>query len=596
MSFFKAFFASLSAFFVGILILISLSFILIVGLCYVCESALSKKNTLTQGSGEKRVLLLSLEGQITDKEEGDAYGYYFGEDAKQSLKTITTSIKRAKDDSSIEGIYIRPGIMQTGYATLEEIRKSLLDFKESGKFIVSYSGSYTQGSYYVSSVSDKIYLNPQGMLDFRGIASSSIFYKPLLDTLGVDMQVIKVGTYKSFTEKYTSDTMSGANREQVNEMIGTIWASILKDIAQSRGMDTMLLASMADEMIPFQTARQVKKLGLVDSLLYVDEVEREVKKRIGIGESKEYTLLSMDDYIEEEDILSKDKKGEKEGKIAVVYASGEIDNGNTGGISSSKYVKQLLSLRDDDEVKAVVLRVNSPGGSAYGAEQIWHAVERLKEMKPVVVSMGDYAASGGYYMSAGADYIMADEKTITGSIGVFCVIPNVQRLTEKIGVRQEIVRTNRNSDLLSNFLRPLTENERDVLQNHVGEVYNVFLERCSKGRKRTMEEVENIAEGRVWSGTDALKIGLVDKIGTLDDAINHASKLVGLNISGYQVVTYPKEKNWWERMTELPSIGYEKMKTSIDPLSEIRREMQMIERLQEMDKDQAVIPFELEIK
>ena len=473
---------------------------------------------------------------------------------------------------------------------MEEIRKALLDFKTSGKFIYTYSGTYTQGAYYVSSVADSIFINPQGVLDFRGVASSSMFYKHLLDTLGVDMQVIKVGTYKSFTEQYSNDSMSAPNREQTEHLIHALWNSMRKDISASRSISEDSLNEIANQMMAFQTPQVALGYKMVDVICYADEIKSVLKTKLSLKEDDKVPFVSVTDYFSSQEI-EKTVASVSPKKIAVLYMVGEIDNGNKDGISSSEMISQLNNLRSDSTIKAVVLRVNSPGGSAYGAEQIWRGVKLLKEKKPVVVSMGDYAASGGYYLSAGANYIYADSKTITGSIGVFGVIPNVNKLMNKLGVKHEVVKTNPYADLLSNFTRPLDETETAVLQSHVAEVYDTFLTRCSEGRNMDKSEVEKIAEGRVWSGVDALNIGLVDQLGTLKDAISYAAKLSELG-DNYAVVSYPELKSAFEQLSELPHLGYEKMFHS----EILSREKEILNKLERLDFHQAIMPYSVSVK
>ena len=579
MSFFKSFFACLLA----ILVSFGVIVILLVGLFAAALSLSESPTDVTENS----ILYISLSGEMKERTEEDVYGMLTtSESVSCSLQDILKALKNAKTDDRIKGVYIKPGVMYTGYASLEEIRSALLDFKSSGKFVYSYSGSYTQGGYYVASVSDSIFVNPQGVLDFRGIASSSMFYKHLLDTLGVEMQVIKVGTYKSFTEQYSNDTMSEPNRRQTEELVSSLWTSVLKDISHSRTIDTTTLNQLANKMMAFQLPEVALQNRMVDRLCYADEVETSLRNQLSLQEDEEISFVTVEDYVSYDDLAVGDEK------IAVLYAEGEIDDGNTDGISSAKMVSELRKIAKDSTIKAMVIRVNSPGGSAYGAEQIWHAVELVKKEKPVIVSMGDYAASGGYYLSSGADVIYADEKTITGSIGVFSVIPNVDRLMKKIGVSQQVVKTNEYSDVLSNFTRPLDENEKNMLQNHVAAVYNVFLKRCSDGRNMSVADVEKIAEGRVWSGVDAKRIGLVDEIGTLEDAEKAAAEKLGKSFDEISFVEYPEKKDIWSQLTELPHIGYERIFGS-DAFS---KEKEILRHLQSMDYDQAILPYSIEVK
>ena len=492
MSFFKSYFASLLAIITSGCLMFFLFFAGMFALVGVfadaaTEFSMGKKDVVVD---DNSLLQITLEGMMSEQPKEEMSGVIFGErQLSISLQEIVSAIRNAAKDERIKGIYLKTGVCDASYATLEEIRKELLVFKSMGKFIVSYSGDYSQGAYYLASVADEVCLNPFGVLDLKGVSSSSMFYKNLFDTLGVEMQVIKVGTYKSFTEQYTNDSMSAENREQVSHMVNTLWNSIKSEISKSKNLSEEEIDSLSTQMLAFQSAQKVLEAGLVDKLCYADEIVSILSNRLGVEESLlQSKLISVKDYVanmstDVEEVLQSAVKP----KIAVLYADGEIDNGGVSGITSSKIVKQLNEFRKDNNIFAVVLRVNSPGGSAYGAEQMWRAVERLKEKMPVIVSMGDYAASGGYYMSAGANRIFADEKTITGSIGVFSVIPNVKELTDKLGVSYEVVSTNDKDNTLT-LLRPLSLEEKQVLQTHVNEVYETFLKRCMDGRKMLSEE------------------------------------------------------------------------------------------------------------
>ncbi len=590
MSFWKSFFAALLAIFVS-----SLTFFvfLIIAVCFVFAFFYSDESTPIQGN---TVLTISLEGDLQDHAQDDIYNTILDKDVSPSLEAIVGAIKQAEKDSLVKGIFIKPGIISTGYGSLEEIRKAIEHFKEAtGKPVIAYSGKYSQGNYYVASIADSIYLNPIGAVDFRGIATSSMFYKSLLDTLGVDMQVIKMGTYKSYGEKYDSDTMSAANREQKERLVNSLWGELKNDVSKSRNLSEEALDNIANSMLIYRTPQEVLETGLIDGLKYADEVESILKELIEVSEEEDVNYASVTDYWNgcydntEESSLATNE-------VAVLYAEGEIDNGSTSGLSSTKIIKQLNQLEKDTIVKAVVIRVNSPGGSAYGAEQMWHAITRLKAVKPVVVSMGDYAASGGYYMSVAANHIFTEKKTITGSIGVFCVIPNISKLIHKLGVHQEIVKTNANADLLSTLMHPLTDEEKIVLQSHVESVYNTFLDRVEAGRPNLKRsEIEELAEGRVWSGTDAHHYGLVDELGTLDDAIQFAAQEANLGTS-YYVYTYPETEDWKTQIRKLPNIGYEKFKAFVLSPQMSSWEQELILRLQNLDHDQMIIPDEMMIR
>ena len=598
MSFFKSYFASLLAIITSGCLMFFLFFAGMFALVGVfadaaTEFSMGKKEVVVD---DNSLLQITLEGMMSEQPKEEMSGVIFGErQLSISLQEIVSAIRNAAKDERIKGIYLKTGVCDASYATLEEIRKELVDFRSTGKFVVSYSGDYTQGAYYLASVADEVCLNPFGMLDLKGVSSSSMFYKNLFDTLGVEMQVIKVGTYKSFTEQYTNDSMSAENREQVSHMVNSLWNSIKSEISQSTNLSEVEIDSLSTQMLAFQSAQKVLEAGLVDKVCYADEVVSDLSNRLGVEEfSLQSKLISVKDYVAnmttnvEEDVLQSSVKP----KIAVLYADGEIDNGSNG-ITSSKIVKQLNDFREDENIFAVVLRVNSPGGSAYGAEQMWRAVERLKEKMPVIVSMGDYAASGGYYMSAGANRIFADEKTITGSIGVFSVIPNVKKLTDKLGVSYEEVSTNEKGGSLS-LLRPLSPEEKQVLQAHVDEVYETFLKRCMDGREMSREAIAQVAEGRVWCGVDALSLGLVDEIGTLQDAIEYAAKLTKVE-DNYGVDYYPRPKNVWEQWMEMTDASYEKIKESKFPLQyHLEKKTEFLDKVRHVDRIQAILPYQIE--
>ncbi|MBR4815295.1 MAG: signal peptide peptidase SppA, partial [Paludibacteraceae bacterium] len=462
---------------------------------------------------DSSVLLVSLDGEIVDREDDDVYVNLFPSQVGQTgLSDIRYAIQEAKKDDRIKGIYLKTNVLQTGYATLEEIRDALADFKSSGKFIYAYSGLYTQGAYYVASVADSLFMNPRGSLDFTGISSSSLFCKDFLTKIGVEMQVVKAGSYKSYAESYVNDSMSSENREQMNELLSSIWNSIVDSISISRSIEKDRLLALADSMIPLRSSSYVLEQGFIDGLLFNDQFESLIRTKMGVDSTKDLPTVSVKDYVM--DLVKSNEGKESDDKVAVLYLSGEIDNGSNG-ISSSETVKQLQKLGKDSTVKAVVLRVNSPGGSAYGSDQICHAIMEVKKNKPVIASMGDYAASGGYYISSNASRIFSDKNTITGSIGVIALLPNAQELSNKIGVHYETVKTNRNADVMENIFRPLTAAERAAMQRSVNDFYDTFLQRCAEGRGMEVEQVKEYAEGRVWSGVDALKIGLVDYTGGL---------------------------------------------------------------------------------
>ncbi|WP_018669260.1 signal peptide peptidase SppA [Bacteroides gallinarum] len=541
------------------------------------------------------VMMLELNGTLAERSQENPLDFLMGDDYKTyGLDDILAAIKKAKEHEDIKGIYIQATSLGTGFASLEEIRSALQDFKESGKFIVAYSDAYTQGLYYLSSVADKVLLNPQGMLEWRGLAASPIFFKDLLEKIGVKMQVFKVGTYKSAVEPFIATEMSPANREQVNAYLTSIWGRITGDVAQSRKLSVEELNKAADRMLMFHPAEESVKSGLVDTLIYKNDVRDYLKNLIGIDKDDRMPVLGLQDMINVKKNVPRDKSGNV---IAVYYAYGEIDGSSSSsadeGINSEKVIKDLRKLKDDEDVKAVVLRVNSPGGSAYGSEQIWHAVSQLKKEKPVIVSMGDYAASGGYYISCNADTIVAEPTTLTGSIGIFGMMPDVQGLTEKIGVYFDVVKTNPYADF-GTITRPMNDDEKGLLQMHVNHGYELFLTRCSDGRGIGMEELDKIAQGRVWTGSTAKELGLVDVLGGLDKALEIAIDKAG--VDAYTVMSYPKKESFFESLMSTNPGNYIKARVLNGKMGDVYRQFGIIENFDKIDRIQARVPFELNIR
>lgn len=456
------------------------------------------------------------------------------------LDDILHRIKSAETDDKIKGILLDVAFVSANFASLQEIRDALVAFKESGKFIVAYSEGYTQRAYYLASTADEVYINPEGALDFRGLASEISFIKGTLDKLGVDMQVVKVGTFKSAVEPLIQDKMSEANREQVSSYMGSIYQHFLADIADGRGISTDSLHHIADQYL-VRTAEDAVTYGLADGLLYKDELLALLKEKLDIDPEKDINTVTLRQY------KPASSAGSSVGKdrIAIVYAVGTIAGGEGGdeSIGSEKISRELRKMRRDDKVKAVVFRINSPGGSALASEVIWREVDLLRQVKPVIVSMGDVAASGGYYIAAAADSIFAQPNTITGSIGVFGTIPNMQKLwNNHLGITFDGVKTGKYADFLSgSFDRPLSADEQQILQGEVNRIYQTFLKRVADGRGMTPEQVDSIGQGRVWSGEQALANGLVDRLGSIDDALAAAASKAG--VEEYQVVKYPAIKD-----------------------------------------------------
>lgn len=509
-----------------------------------------------QSVSDNSILRIELTGTVVDRSTPDSpLNQLLGrsEASSQGLDVLIDAIKTAKGDKRIKGIYIEGGTMSSDFATLQELRCALVDFKSSGKFIVSYADSYTQGAYYIASVGDRVLINPSGLLDWHGIAMQPMFWTGLMEKVGVKAQVFKVGTYKSAVEPFILKEMSPANREQVESMITDLWKETCTAVATSRKLSPDSLNAYADRYITLSDGADYKRLKLVDDLAYVDQVRDELRKRMN---DKEVTFVSPEVVA-----AQAEDTGDDDNQVAVYYASGNIvDVAGSGAlmgggdeIIGSRVVEDLDKLANDKDVKAVVLRINSGGGSAYASEQMWRAVQLLKKKKPVVVSMGGMAASGGYYMSCGANYIVAEPTTLTGSIGIFGLIPDFSGLVkDKLGLRFDVVKTNKASDF-GTLSRPFDAAESAALQAHVNRGYALFLKRVADGRtaagrKMTPEAVDHIAQGRVWTGNQALKNGLVDKIGTLNDAILKAEQLA--QTKNPAVVRYPAPKSWMESFSK----------------------------------------------
>lgn len=538
--FFKNVFATFVGLFLFVLVTFFLGFVCIFGMVLSSESTTEIKNN--------SVLVINLSGPLNERTEENVITKFVGKTANEtSLEDVLSGIEKAKADKNIKGIYLEAGVfIPNSYAALQEIRDALIDFKKSNKWIVAYGDSYTQGTYYLASVANDVYLNPQGMLDWHGLSTQRIYLKDMLAKFGVKVQVSKVGTYKSATEMFTGDKMSDADRQQTSAYLNGIWKYLLKGVGESRNIPIAKLNEYADSVITFANPTDYLKMKLIDKLLYTDQVRNEIKKRLGIASGEDINQVSLADL--------KTVKADKNGnEIAVYYAYGDIVDAPVSGTSLSQHnivgkdvCKDLKELMDDDGVKAVVIRVNSGGGSAFASEQMWHQIMELKKVKPVVVSMGGYAASGGYYMSVPANWIVAEPTTITGSIGIFGMFPDFSGLaSEKLGIKFDEVKTNKNGTFLSP-MRPLTPDEMRMLQVYIDRGYNTFKDRVAQGRKLTMQQVETIAQGHVYTGEDALKIKLVDELGGLDKAVQKAVQLA--KIKDYYTKNYPAPVNWLDQI------------------------------------------------
>lgn len=545
------------------------------------------------------VMMLDLNGVLVERTQESPLGILsqlFSDDSNTyGLDDILSSIKKAKENKNIKGIYLQASMLGTSYASLQEIRNALLDFKESGKFIIAYGDSYTQGLYYLSSVADKVLLNPKGMIEWKGIASAPLFYKDLLQKIGVEMQVFKVGTYKSAVEPFISTEMSPANREQVTAFINSIWGEVTQGVSASRSLPVDSLNALADRMLMFYPAEESVQCGLADTLIYRNDVRDYLKQWAELKEDDRLPILGLSDMINVKKNTPKDKSGNI---VAVYYASGEItdysgSSASEEGIVGTKVIRDLRKLKENDDVKVVVLRVNSPGGSAFASEQICHAVKELKTKKPVIVSMGDYAASGGYYMSCMADTIVAEPTTLTGSIGVFGMIPNLKGLSEKVGLTFDVVKTNKFADL-GVIMRPFNQDEKALIQMSVAQSYDTFISRCAEGRHMTKEAIEKVGEGRVWTGEMAKELGLVDVLGGIDTALEIAVRKAG--IEGYTVVSYPAKQDLLSSLLETKPTNYVESQILKSKLGEYYQQFGMLKNLKERSMIQARIPFELNIK
>lgn len=517
----------------------------------------------TGGSGSinsHSILRIEMAGTITEQTaEENPLASIVGNDNLNSagLDVLIKAIRTAKTNDNIDAIYLEGGMLQGDWASLQYMRGELEDFKTSGKKIVAYADQYSEGSYYVASVADTIAINPEGMLDWHGIASQPIFYTGLLEKIGVKMQVFKVGTYKSAVEPYILSEMSEANREQVNSYISDIWGEVTKAVSKSRKISVDSLNSYADNYVALAETKNYKKLHLVDKITYIDEVRDMLRNLSGRDEVE---------FVTPADVAATAEAETQGDEIAVYYAQGDIVDeaattnfGEESQIVGSKVVTDLDQLANDDNVKAVVLRINSGGGSAYASEQMWRAIQLLKKKKPVVVSMSGLAASGGYYMSCGANYIYAEPTTLTGSIGIFGMIPDASGLLkDKLGLSFDVVKTNESSDFGASG-RPFNAAESDAMQQYVNRGYHTFITRVANGRtaagrKMTTDDVDKIGQGRVWTGKQALGLGLVDKLGTLDDAIKKAAALA--KVEKFHSAPYPAPLSWFDTLGESQDDNY----------------------------------------
>ena len=588
----KEFFKYVLATIVGI-ILTSIIFTIIT----IVSVAGMVANEGTSGSVPKNsVLRIKLQGEIVDRAgEGSPMDFLnYGEDFTIGLDQALDALKKAAKNDRVKGIYLEAGSLGAYPADLQELRRALVEFKESGKWIVAYGDSYSRAAYYLCSVADEVFLNPIGSIDWSGMSSQPIFFTGLMKKIGVKMQVFKVGTYKSAVEPYINTEMSDANREQVMSYLSSIWNNMLKDVAKSRKLEVEALNSMADTTIVLCEAKTYIENKLADKLAYLSDVKEALKQRLELGEDDDLKFTNI------ADVAAGDNLGDKVSEeVAVYYAYGEINDSQGRGfdqehaITTKETITDLQKLRKNKDVKAVVIRVNSPGGSAYASEQIWHEIQLLRAEKPVIISMGGLAASGGYYISCGANEIWAEPMTLTGSIGIFGMIPDASELlTQKLGLSFDVVKTNAMSDFGA-MGRPFNANESAKLQAYVNQGYELFTGRVAGGRGMAQDSVKAIAEGRVWTGEQAKKIGLVDKLGNLDDAIKAAAKLA--EVEKYTVGRYPSPEPWY--MSLLDKSTNEYMESQIRAaLGEYYSAFALVRRIGKMDPIQARMPFDPNIK
>ncbi len=537
--FFKFVFASMVGFLFASIIIFGIIFLFIIGLI-----AVSSDKTVEVEPDS--VLKMAFNYPVTERTPNNPLSAlnFLGIDGDKSIgiNDILANIKKAKTDDNIKGIFLDESDVTPGEATSEEIRNALIDFKKSGKFIVAYSEIYTQGFYYLASVADKVYINPKGIFLFHGFSSQVTFLKGALDKLGIEAQIIKVGTYKSAVEPYFLTKMSDANRLQVNSYLGSLYDHFLTEISTSRHINKDSLFNYANEL-KIRFPEDALKYKLVDGLKYKDEVLDDLKQRTGVGFKDDLKSVELGDYTKSGPENNNSKK-ESKNRIAIVYASGEINgsDGDDNTIGSERISKALRQVRLDDNVKAVVFRVNSPGGNSLASDVIWREVMLTKKVKPIIVSMGDYAASGGYYISCAADSIIAEPNTITGSIGIFAILPNMQKFfNDKLGITFDGVKTGKYADL-GDISRPLTPEERAILQNEVDHGYDDFTKAVADGRHKTQAYINSIGQGRVWTGEQAIKLGLVDRLGNINDAVKSAAKEAKLK--SYKLVSYPEQKSF----------------------------------------------------
>lgn len=586
------FLRNLLAAIIGTLIAFGIVFVMFfvfIGLVSRSEDSISvKKNS---------VLELQMQRPISDYVGDNALDPFTGIfEQAQGLDEILHAITVAKDDDDIKGISLNNNFILAGLAQTQAIRKALEDFKKSGKFVYAYADFYAQKDYYLASVADSVFMNPVGALDFKGLSSEVLFFKDLQEKSGIKLEVVRHGKYKSAVEPFIANEMSNANRTQIRELIGSLWNSMVEEISDNRNIMPQNLNAIADTL-GGRTPELARETGLIDGVVFYDQYEDKLKRAVDSVLDKDLNIVMLEDYV----VRSNQKfinKGTD--KVAVVFAQGEILYGEGGPeiIGQGLITEALRDARDDEKVKAIVLRVNSPGGSALTSDIIWREIELAKQKKPVVVSMGNVAASGGYYIAVGADKIYAEPTTVTGSIGVFGAIPNMNDLAEDIGINAEQVGTNKNSVEYSVF-EPMSDDFRSLVRESIEDTYETFLDRVARGRNISVAEADSLAQGRVWSGVDAKRLGLIDELGNLEDAIAEAAALAELKEDAYGIKKLPKYKSGFERLMEdLGGAGAKAQRDFIE--DEIGTQaysiLKQVKTVMEQEGVQARMPFVLDIK
>ena len=588
----KDFLKYMSATVVGIIVFS----VLVTALSIMCLVGMVASESSSKNVSDNSVLVINLNGTMTERSDEDIMSLINSTEIKcLGLDDVISAIEKAKANDNIKGIYIEAGMFSAdSYASLQAVRRKLLEFKKSGKWIVAYGDIYTQSTYYLSSVANKVLLNPSGQIDWRGMAAQPMFFKDVMEKFGVKMQLSKVGTYKSAPEMFTADKMSEPNREQITVYINGLWQNICQGVSESRGISIDKLNAYADGLFTFSAPKDYVSAKFVDKLTYTDGIKKEINALLKNEADEDINTITLADMAT---VKAPKKKGEE---IAVYYAYGDIVDEAGSAISQGHNIvgkdvcKDLQDLMNDDDVKAVVLRVNSGGGSAYASEQIWHYVEMLKQKKPVVVSMGGMAASGGYYISSGANWIVAEPTTLTGSIGIFGMFPDFSGLlTQKLGVKFDEVKTNKFS-AFGTMARPFNEEEMSYLNKYIERGYALFRSRVAQGRKMKIEEVETIAQGRVWLGQDAFKNKLVDELGGLDKAVAKAAQLAKLK--EYHTAAYPSKSSLFEQFAnKLNGDSYIDNHMRMT-LGEYYEPFMMIKTINKQNAIQAKVPFVLNIK